>query len=238
MSHEQVVAGKTLSAGSLPKIKGNTGTFFLDPTTGGLLVHIVGGSSGGGPGGGAVTIADGADIALGATADAAATTDSGVFSLISLFKRSLERKTEELVQNQEVIDQLTDANIRLQARIDDSLNGSFVALASASRTSTTSSADFTNRAFSGAHIIVNVTANSGSITPVIEAFDAASGQYYDLLVGPTIIDTGMTVLKLIPGVTGVKNYTANEHVPYIWRVTVAHLNANPVTYSIGANMLN
>ncbi len=37
--------------------------------------------------------ADGDDVALGAKADAAATTDAGTFSLISLFKRLLERVT-------------------------------------------------------------------------------------------------------------------------------------------------
>jgi hypothetical protein len=36
-----------------------------------------------------VSIADGADVALGAKADAAATTDTGTFSLIALFKRLL-----------------------------------------------------------------------------------------------------------------------------------------------------
>lgn len=44
-------------------------------------------------GGGAVTIADGDDVALGAKADASATTDTGTFSLISLFKRLLEKVT-------------------------------------------------------------------------------------------------------------------------------------------------
>jgi hypothetical protein len=56
------------------------------PTTGG----------GGGGGGGAVTIADGADVTLGAKADAAASTDVGTFSLISLFKRLLEKITAGL----------------------------------------------------------------------------------------------------------------------------------------------
>jgi hypothetical protein len=39
------------------------------------------------------TTADGDDVALGAKADAAATTDAGTFSLIALFKRLLERMT-------------------------------------------------------------------------------------------------------------------------------------------------
>ncbi len=47
----------------------------------------------GGAGGGAVTVADGADVAEGAKADAAATTDTGTFSLIALFKRLLQKLT-------------------------------------------------------------------------------------------------------------------------------------------------
>lgn len=46
---------------------------------------------GGGGGGGAVTLADGADITQGAKADAAATTDTGTFSLVALFKRLLTK---------------------------------------------------------------------------------------------------------------------------------------------------
>lgn len=47
----------------------------------------------GASGGDAVTIADGADVALGARDDTAATTDTGTFSLIALFKRLLQKFT-------------------------------------------------------------------------------------------------------------------------------------------------
>jgi len=50
-------------------------------------------SGGGGGGGGATTIADGADVALGAQADSAANTDNGTFSLIALTKRIAQRLT-------------------------------------------------------------------------------------------------------------------------------------------------
>ena len=43
-----------------------------------------------GAAGGAVTIADGADVTKGERADAAATTDTGAFSLIALIKRGLQ----------------------------------------------------------------------------------------------------------------------------------------------------
>ncbi|HWL54488.1 MAG TPA: hypothetical protein VNQ90_18760 [Chthoniobacteraceae bacterium] len=50
---------------------------------------VAGNGGGGGGGGGAVTIADGADLALGAKADTAASDDTGAFSLIALQKRGL-----------------------------------------------------------------------------------------------------------------------------------------------------
>jgi hypothetical protein len=51
------------------------------------------GGGGGGGGGGAVTVADGADVAQGARADAAATTDTGTFSIVALVKRGLTNWT-------------------------------------------------------------------------------------------------------------------------------------------------
>lgn len=43
-----------------------------------------------------VTVADGTDVALGATTDAAASTDAGTFSLIALVKRLLQKLTTQL----------------------------------------------------------------------------------------------------------------------------------------------
>lgn len=49
-----------------------------------------------GGGGGAVTIADGADVTQGAMANTPATTDTGTFSLVALFKRLLQKLTAQL----------------------------------------------------------------------------------------------------------------------------------------------
>lgn len=62
------------------KLRAGPYSFYTPPTGGG------GASS-------AVTIADGADSAMGAKADAAATTDTGTFSLIALTKRLLAKLT-------------------------------------------------------------------------------------------------------------------------------------------------
>lgn len=52
----------------------------------------------GGNTGAAVSIADGADVAEGAKADAAATTDTGTFSVIALIKRGLQNWTTLLAR--------------------------------------------------------------------------------------------------------------------------------------------
>jgi len=62
----------------------------------GIVIHSVGLSNGGGAGGGgggAVTVADGADQAVGAKADAAAAADTSTASLIALIKRALQHLT-------------------------------------------------------------------------------------------------------------------------------------------------
>lgn len=57
----------------------------------------------------AVSIADGADAAEGAKADTSATTDTGNFSLVALFKRYLERFTTLLSRWPATLGQLTRA---------------------------------------------------------------------------------------------------------------------------------
>ena len=49
-----------------------------------------------GTSGGASTVADGANVTLGAKADSVATTDTGTFSFIALFKRLLQKLTAQL----------------------------------------------------------------------------------------------------------------------------------------------
>jgi hypothetical protein len=63
-----------------------------------VAVNADGSPIGGGSGGVATTIADGADVAQGARADAAATTDTGTFSLIALVKRGLQNWTTLLAR--------------------------------------------------------------------------------------------------------------------------------------------
>jgi len=61
--------------------------YIVDPATGKVISPATAGS------GDAVTIADGADATLGAMADTSASTDTGTFSLMALFKRLLGKFT-------------------------------------------------------------------------------------------------------------------------------------------------
>lgn len=110
--------------------------------------------------------------------------------------------------------------------------------ASAARTATIDSADFTDEIAEGAHIIINVTAVAGTtptLTPRIQGKDPASGTYYDVLVGTAINATGMTVLKVGPGLAAVANAAAADFLPDVWRVRCVIGGVSPsFTFSVGA----
>jgi hypothetical protein len=100
-----VTIGSSITTTGLTNVTSNTPLtqvrLVLDSLTGGTAPTVTGVIVGDGPagtsggGGGAATIADGADQAEGAKADAAATTDTGTFSLIALFKRLLQKFTTQ-----------------------------------------------------------------------------------------------------------------------------------------------
>lgn len=119
------------------------------------------------------------------------------------------------------------------------VNSSVTVLSSAIRAVTTNSATFTNYASIGAHVIIDVTVVPGidTITPKIEGVDPTSGQYYDILVGVPIISTGVTVLKICPGIYGSPNMQANDMLPTTWRVTLTHSASTNFTYSVGAHLI-
>ena len=111
-------------------------------------------------------------------------------------------------------------------------------LGSAARTAETTSNDQTNLNHRGLHLIVDVTAivATPSITVNIEAQDTVSSVWYPILISSAITAVGTTVLKVGPGYTPVANLTANDNLPYRWRVRVEHADADSITYSVGANL--
>lgn len=113
---------------------------------------------------------------------------------------------------------------------------SCVILPSGARTTTQTSVDIPSSRKEAMHVVIDITANAGSITPKIDGKDA-NGIYYNLLTGVALTSTGTTVLKIGRGMLGSANYIANDQVPEWFRVVVTANNANSVTYSVSAELM-
>jgi hypothetical protein len=115
-------------------------------------------------------------------------------------------------------------------------------LASATRTSTTSSADQTNYNGRGVLVYLNVTAASGTggLTLTIQAKDPVTGTYQTLNSAPTAVTaTGFKTYELYPGAatTGGLTQAVQQPLPRTWRVQVAHGDSSNYTYSVSASVL-
>lgn len=118
----------------------------------------------------------------------------------------------------------------------------FEALASASRTSDTNSADFQNTDAQNAYIIWDITANTGAINIsfAIRVKDPSSGNY--LAIGGSGARTAKETKCMAYGPaakTAVGDVISVKDVPLgaTMRVEVIHNNSNPVTYSVGVVLI-
>lgn len=114
--------------------------------------------------------------------------------------------------------------------------GQDVLFVASARTTLQNSTDQIKTAERGVHIIINVTTVPGTdtITPKIQGKDAL-GNYYDVLVGGAISTTGITVLKVYPGITAVANGAANDVIPTVYRIVITPSAASSFIYSVTAN---
>jgi hypothetical protein len=62
----------------------------------------------------------------------------------------------------------------------------------------------------GLMVFINVTAVTGSVTVTIKNVDPVSGATATVLASAAIAATGLTVLKVYPGLTAAANATAND----------------------------
>ena len=118
-----------------------------------------------------------------------------------------------------------------------STNDNSLLIASAAYTGATTSGSQANPGCSGAHVVINVTVapTAGTITPSIVGI--CKGVEYTLLTGAAISTTGITVLKVRPGITAAANASAADALPQEWRVDIAHSTTTSFTYSALANLL-
>lgn len=114
-------------------------------------------------------------------------------------------------------------------------NLSGVLLPSAARTAASvATIDQTNCCWKGGHVTINVTAyTSGNYTPVIQAKDPVSGTYYPVLSGTAISSTGITVLKVYPGIGAVQYGSTSDVLPKVWRVLLTGASSPSMTFSVG-----
>lgn len=106
------------------------------------------------------------------------------------------------------------------------------------RFATTTSEVFTNYASNGLHLIINVISAPGTdtITPKLQGM--VNNIYYDLLESAPIDSTGITVLKIHPGISPIAKFSANDILPLKWRVIMTHSAATNFTYSVHANLVS
>lgn len=111
--------------------------------------------------------------------------------------------------------------------------------ASAARTTTPTAVVVNANGARGVHLVIDVTAvtSTPSVTPTIAGYDALSGKYYTLLVGSAIASTGTTVLKVYPGIATLANGAASDVIPNQVQISMAHGNANSITYSVGIHLI-
>jgi len=111
-------------------------------------------------------------------------------------------------------------------------------LASAARTTTQTSADFTNVDARGVKVVLDMTTvGTGNVTLTIQGKDVASGKYYTLLAGVAVTTNSTNIYTVFPGATITANVSANDTLPHTWRVQVVANNANSAVYSVGASTL-
>ncbi len=97
------------------------------------------------------------------------------------------------------------------------------------------SPDMGNSSYLGGQFIINVSAyTSGSYTVKLQGKDPVSGVYYDILVGTALSSTGITILKLYPGIATSANAAASDVLPQTWRVQLNGAATPSMTLSVDA----
>ena len=115
---------------------------------------------------------------------------------------------------------------------------SFVGLESASR-SGAHYVDLINQLGHGLHAILTITEipPDVSVHAIVQGYDPACNDYYDILVGEQLSDVGQVILKVYPGITEAAGISVSDGLPLDYRVAVVIDPDDTVTYSLGINTL-
>jgi hypothetical protein len=106
---------------------------------------------------------------------------------------------------------------------------------------TQDSPDFTNSAWRGVVVFVNISAVTGtvSVVPVVQGRDPVSGVYYDICVGTARTGTGLFTVSTYPSAVASGGVICNAILPITWRIEMRHgAGVTPATTgTVSANML-
>lgn len=106
----------------------------------------------------------------------------------------------------------------------------------------TNGADIDNLSSSGAHMVIDITAITGTTptaTFTLQGKDAVSGKYYTILASAALNATGTTVLKVGPALTAAANLVANDILPPVLRVIVTIGGTTPaVTATVALALID
>lgn len=110
--------------------------------------------------------------------------------------------------------------------------------ASAARTATPTAAVIATRGRQRVHVAIVVTASAAtpSVVPTLDAYDAASNTWYNLLTGAAITGAGTTILKIGMGFPATANVSVPDILPNLLRLTMTHADADSITYSVGSHL--
>ena len=112
--------------------------------------------------------------------------------------------------------------------------------ASAARTATPTAVTINTRRAKALVVVFDVTAvtSTPSTIVTIDGFDSLSNSYFTILASAAIATAVKTVLRVGVGLTAATNLTVADYLPDQVRVTATHGNANSMTYSISAHLLD
>lgn len=119
----------------------------------------------------------------------------------------------------------------------------FEVLPSAARTTAPDTQEFEivgrGYQYTGLHLIIDVTAEAATpaLTITVDGVDRISGKTYNLITSAAISTVSTVALKIAPGITPAANVAVAMNLPPIFRVSVAHGNADSATYSISGMLV-
>jgi hypothetical protein len=76
-----------------------------------------------------------------------------------------------------------------------------------------------------------------SVVPTIDGIDVTSGKTYNLLTGVAIATVLTRAFRIAPLLVAVANLTVQDYLPEKVRITMTHGNANSITYSVSAHLI-